>query len=106
MEVFYKGRKHRTIAYGDFNPETGHLTVKKGSIVSETIAPFRDSKKIRSLRNGITDESGLLLKDIDFSNPSIAASFVAGYSVNGYLAWHVGKHTKIKDVLSDMKGKR
>lgn len=99
MDVFILGRKNRTNAEGIYNPETGELIVKKGSIVSENVAKFNAAQKIRDLRNRYTDDNGIVLEDLTFQSASSAASFVAGYSANGLLAWHVEKHVSLKDVI-------
>ncbi len=99
MEVFYKGRKHRTMAFGDFDVSNGSLTVKKGSIVSEEVATFKGDTVVLELRKKYIDEKGVLTQDIMFGSASAAASFVAGYSANGLLAWHVDKHVTLKDAL-------
>ena len=99
MEVFYKGRKNRTNASGDYNVSNGSLTVKKGSIVSENVAVFKGAASVIELRKKHTDENGVLAKDLMFDSASAAASFVAGYSASGMLAWHVDKHVTLKDAL-------
>ena len=99
MEVFYNGRKNRTKAAGDYDINSGALTVKKGSIVSETVAEYKNTSAIQSLRKEYTDENGVLLKDLKFNSASAAASFVAGYSASGMVAWHVDKHIRLKDAL-------
>lgn len=99
MKVFYKGRKHRTNAVGEYDQKTGELIVKKGSIVSETIAPFPGAQKVKELRNKAVDDKGIVNKDISFKTPSAAAAFVTGYSANGLLSWHVEKHITLRDAL-------
>ena len=99
MKVFYTGRRYRTKANGEYNVETGILTVQKGSIVSDQIACFRSTSKITKLRDEYVDENGVLLEDLSFTTPSSAASFVAGYSVDGYRAWHVQEHVTLKTAL-------
>lgn len=101
MEVFYKGRKNRTKAYGEYNVSNGSLTVKKGSLVSETVATFKGAATVIELRKKHTDENGVLVQDLMFDSASAAASFVAGYSVSGMLAWHVDKHVTLKDTLEN-----
>ena len=50
MKVFYSGRKHRTQAKGEYNTDTGKVTVFKGTIVSESIAQFKRTESISDLR--------------------------------------------------------
>lgn len=99
MDVFILGRKNRTNAKGTYTPETGELIVKKGSVVSENIAEFKATSKIQELRNKYTDDNGIVQKDVTFQSASFAAAFVAGYSANGLLAWHVEKHVTLKDAI-------
>ena len=99
MKVFYVGRKNRTKATGDFDEKSGSLTVKKGSIVSEAVAKFKNTATIEALRKAYVDENGVLTQNLEFKTASAAASFVAGYSASGMVAWHVDKHVKLKDVL-------
>lgn len=99
MKVFYNGRKKRTKAIGDYDVNDGSLTVKKGTIVSDTIADYKNSQNIKALREAHTDENGVLLEDLRFTSASAAASFVAGYSASGMIAWHVDKHITLKDAL-------
>ncbi len=99
MKVFYNGRKNRTKAIGDYDINSGSLTVKKGTIVSETVAEDKNSSTIKSLREAYTDENGVLQEDLKFNSASAAASFVAGYSASGMVAWHVDKHIKLKAAL-------
>lgn len=98
IEVFYEGRIYRTNAKGTYDPDTGELTVIKGSIVSETVKQFQKTSLINKLREQYTDENGVLLQSITFDNPSLAASFVSGYSSNGLLTWHIDKHRTLRDM--------
>lgn len=99
MEVFYKGRRHRTIATGEYDSASGRLIVKKGSIVSESIASFKGAATVKKLRLENVDANGRLKTDLQFLSPSAAAAFVAGYSANGLTAWHVGKHKTLRNYL-------
>lgn len=101
MKVFYVGRKHRTNAWGDYNPKSGEIVVNKGSVVSETVASFRNAEYVKKLRNQYVDNNGVLIKDLLFPNPSSAVAFVAGYSADGRLAWHVEKHRTLRDEYDD-----
>ena len=99
MRVLYKGRTHRTNAYGEYDLQTGELTVEKGSIVSETVVEFKSASSVKKMREENVDKNGYLKKDLKFSTPSAAAAFVSGYSANGYLSWHVEKHLTLRDAL-------
>ena len=105
MIVTYKGRKHRTDATGDYDPESGKLILKKGSIVSENLVSFKGAKKVQKLREENVDTNGILKADLVFATPSAAAEFVAGFSINGLLAWHVEKHKTLHDYIENKEGK-
>ena len=98
VEVFYKGRIHRTNARGVYNSDSNKLTVYKGSIVSESVRQFSKTCRISKLREQYTDQNGLVLQDVSFDSPSMAASFVTGYSIDGLSAWHIDKHKTLKDI--------
>ncbi len=103
INVFYVGRKYRTNATGEYNTDTGEVTVFKGSIVSETIRHFRRTEEIKVLRDKYTDANGTLMQDITFNSPSASATFVSGYSVSGLHAWHVEKHKTLKTYLQEQE---
>ena len=99
MKVFYNGRKNRTKAVGEYDVQSGSLTGKKGSVESEKVAEYKNTQTILALREKYTDTNGVLLQDLKFDSASAAASFVAGYSASGMVAWHVDKNVKLKDAL-------
>lgn len=101
MRVTYKGRKHRTDATGEYDPESGKLVVKKGSIVSESIASFPGALSVKKMRQDSIDADGCLKEDLLFLTPSAAAAFVTGYSANGLLTWHIEKHKTLRDFLEN-----
>ena len=101
MKIFYIGRKYRTNALGEYDMDTGKVTVFKGSIVSESIAKFKSTEIVKRLRDQYVNEEGILLQDITFNSPSTAAMFVSGYSANGLLTWHVEKHKTLKALLQE-----
>ena len=103
IEVFYRGRNYRTNAKGEFDIDTGAVTIFKGSVVSESVAQFAGAEKIRDLRKQNTNDEGVLLQDLKFDSPSSAASFVSGYSANGLITWHVEKHKTLKTYLQEME---
>ena len=103
MEVYYYGRRHRTHAVGEYNTEDGSLIVKKGSVVSESVAEFAKKNLVINLRKQYTNNDGIVIEDVKFNSPSSAAAFVAGYSVNGLTAWHVKKCFSLKKYLEESK---
>ena len=101
VKVFYSGRKHRTEATGEYDTDTGELTVFEGSVVSESIAKFSRTENIKDLRRQHTDDKGVLLHNLTFDSPSAAAVFVSGYSANGLIVWHVERHKTLKSLLQE-----
>lgn len=97
MKVYMRGRNNRYYANGEFDPKTGHLTVFKNSTINKdslySSEKFR-LKKVAKLRGRYVKDN-ILTKDIEFSNPSFAANFVVGQSVNGWLRWNDEKKEKI-----------
>mgnify|MGYP004713274921 CR=1 FL=1 len=63
------------------------------------MAEFKNTELILNLRSKYVDKNGVLMQDVEFESASAAASFVAGYSANGLIAWHVEKHVRLKDAL-------
>ena len=101
VKVFIIGRKHRTNALGEYNPESKEIVLKRGSVVSEDVAEFSHKESIMKLREEIVDSKGELKKDRVFSNATAAAQFVCGYSVSGPIAWHVEKHITLAAWLKE-----
>ena len=101
MEVYYFGRRHRTRAVGEYNTKDGSLVVKKGTVVSESVAEFSKKDLVMKLRKQYTNNDGIVIEDVKFNSPSRAAMFVAGYSVNGRTAWHVKKKYNLKNYLEE-----
>ena len=69
--------------------EDGNFVLLKGSKISN-VNRTNYSKYIYKLKenyNKYVNKSGLLKADLVFSNPSAAAIFVCGYSINGNIAW-------------------
>ncbi|MCR5811577.1 MAG: DUF4357 domain-containing protein [Lachnospiraceae bacterium] len=101
IKVYYVGRRYRTKAFGEYDTDTGHITVLKGSVISESITQFSGTKKVIKLRNQFTNEEGVLLRDMTFKSPTTAAKFVSGGSVNGLIAWHDGNKKTLKAILQE-----
>ncbi|SHN48428.1 protein of unknown function [Butyrivibrio hungatei DSM 14810] len=103
LKLFIWGRTHRTNATAKYDVNTGEVKVLKGTVVSEDVKDFTHKEEIKALRLAVTNESGELLKDVEFSNPTAAAQFVCGYSVSGPIAWHVEKHKNLANWLKENK---
>ena len=105
MKVFIKKAKANVDAAGEFNPQTGHLTVLEGSRLSERIAfseKFRGAKTIERNREGVVI-NGILKQNVEFKSASTAANFVTGSSSNGLITWRTEDGVKLKDILSAEK---
>ena len=99
VEVFIKGRLHRTNAMAVFDEMSGKITVKQGSIVSEDIAEYRNKSKMEKLRKEYVNPNNEVNQDVEFDNCTTAAQFVCGYSVSGISAWHTEPHKTLKEFL-------
>lgn len=102
MRVILKSRNGSHNAIGEFN--NGKLTILKGSKINLNIASyFKDTKinKEIKLNKDIVDKFGCVLKDIEFPNPTAAAQFVTGRSVNGYISWRPNDKISLKEYLKE-----
>ena len=100
MKVLLQSKKKNVDAQGEYSLETGELTVKKGSVLSETLSTsktFRGRKSIEKSRYGRMN-GAILTEDVHFSSPSTAANFVMGGSSNGKRLWKTENGTLIGDL--------
>lgn len=101
MEVYLKRRNSSANAVGEYNLETGTMTVKKGSSISEDVCvseKFRGAGPILKLREQHC--KGIIVKeDVLFSSASTAANFVTGGSTNGLVAWRNSNGEKLRDII-------
>ena len=105
MKVTIKRVKSNVDAIGEFNVDTGTLTVFSGSRLSDHIAftgKFRGAKTVEKTREGVV-ENGVLIKDMTFKSASTAANFVTGSSTNGLTTWKTEDGKKLKDVIPAKK---
>ena len=89
MRVILVSKSAGAKAFGEYNPDTGSLTVLKGSVLSITISTsptFRGRNSIIKARTGRVKDD-ILIEDVVFKSPSTAANFVTGNSTNGKRAW-------------------
>lgn len=103
MKIIIKRDKSGINAVGVYNEETKEVTVKKGSVVSESIAyseKFKGSKTIENHRQGVIKDR-IVTKDVVFKSASTAANFVTGASTNGLTAWKTEDGKKLKDALDN-----
>ncbi len=103
MKVYLEMKKKGFIAYGEYNEKTNELTVFKDSAVSKTISHslrFNNANAIENNRKGNL-KGNIVIKDITFSSPSVAANFVTGTSTNGLLAWRNKEGISLKEIKNN-----
>lgn len=103
MKAQKKANYYEASAYYDDN----RVVVLKGSKVAEAVNPsYRLSEVIIEIRQNekLVDRDGILKENIEFPNPSRAACFVAGYSVNGLNAWRTKDGISLKNLKEQNNG--
>lgn len=80
----------------------GILTVLEGSALASTSVPSLRGRERRdslvSKLSKVVDGVNILILNKDFNSPSTAASFVCGYSVNGWNCWKNKGGKSLKDI--------
>ena len=103
MILYLKSRNKSFNAVGEYYPSEKRFVVKKGSIISDTIAAsttFRATKRIENQRKGVV-KNNKIIEDVIFKSSSTAANFVTGRSTNGLVAWKDENGVKLKELLSN-----
>lgn len=106
VNISLKTRYGEAFAEAIYNEKS--VIVKKGGKISRTFSEhIRGGKMAKSFRNNTEYVSvdGTILKDCIFKSPSIAAQFVTGSSMNGYIAWKVEPNKNLGKYLEE-KGLR
>ena len=101
MKVYLVRKNTCVDAKGEFDVDTNHLTVLKGSKVSPEISKsekFRGAGTIEKYRKQYT-KNNVVLEDVEFKSSSTAANFVTGISTNGLIAWKTEDGKTIKSVM-------
>lgn len=101
MEIFLKNRSDTVDARAIFDPTTGIVIVKAGSIISKELsnAPtFRSRKAMSKKREGVVLD-GVLQKDIMFTSLSTSATFVVGSNRDGWKAWRNAEGKSMAEVF-------
>lgn len=107
IELYLKGKQNKNKecnAIGQYDLNTNHLIVKKGS----SIAPkFNENCKftksvINSRNNKELVKNNIVLKDIEFKSPSTAAQFVVGSIVNGKNRWLTSQGITLNEFLKSV----
>lgn len=97
MKVILKSQKKTHFATGEYDGKK--LIVQKGSQINSFLQFNAMPQRILDLRNDVdvVDDNGVTQKDIEFNNPTSAAQFVTGRSVNGYVAWRIDDKISLKE---------
>lgn len=103
MELYLRKRNSGVTAVGEYDLETGTMTVKKGSTVSEDVhsdGKFRSAKSVARYRESYC-EGATVKEDVIFKSASTAANFVTGRSTNGLIAWKDAEGRTLKEIKSE-----
>ena len=88
-------------------PVADGFAVLKGSKVSETLAASLGesitNKRQMLVDKEIIDKNYTFSQDWSFTSPSLAASIVVGYRINGRTAWKNRKNISLKDIEEKIK---
>lgn len=104
MKLVLKSASGKYEAYGEYNPETKEMVVKKGSRVSRNISEgktFRGAETIRKTRS-LYVVNHVVQEDIVFKSASTAANFITGVSTNGLAVWKNEDGVTLKVILYKM----
>jgi hypothetical protein len=89
MLIFIKNRTGTVDATAEYDPKSGNVTVKKGSLVAKelsTAPTFRSRNSMLKKREG-TVVDGIMVKDMEFGSLSTSATFVVGSNRDGWITW-------------------
>ena len=103
MIVILKSKKGTHYAVGEYDGQ--RVTILPNSKINPTLSYAAMSERIKSMRNNpeYVSAEGIILKEIEFGNPSSAAQFVTGRSVNGYISWRIDDKISLKEYREKSK---
>ena len=104
MRIILNAKKAGAKAYGEWDATTGHVVVKQGSVVSQTLSAsptFRGKKTIENLRGQYVSE-GIVTTDVLFKSSSTAANFITGRSTNGLIVWKTEDGKTLKEFINEL----
>lgn len=103
MVVVAKGRKGQYSANAEYL--NGSVILKKGSMISLEVCNRKLPMNVERLRSdsSIVNSEGVILTDITFTTPSMAATFVTGNISNGFRVWKTEDGKKLGDVIAKEK---
>lgn len=97
--IFFLKDRSGTEAKG--KPTSEGFAVMKGSKIAKNVASSLSqsvlNKRRQLIDRGIIDTNFMFTQDWSFTSPSLAASIVVGYSINGRTAWKDKKGVSLKD---------
>lgn len=102
MKVYLVRKNTGVDTKGEFDVDTNHLTVLKGSKISSEISKsekFRGAGTIEKYRQQFT-KNYVVVEDVEFKSSSTAANFVTGISTNGLIAWKTEDGKTIKSIMT------
>lgn len=102
MDIFLKNKTGAVNAKATFDPDTGIVIVKAGSLVSKELsnAPtFRSRKAMQKRREGVV-VNGVLQKDVEFTSLSTSATFVVGSNRDGWITWRNSEGKSMAEVFN------
>ena len=102
MELYLK-TKTGADAFGEYDPATKIMIVRKGSIVSPNVhtgGKFRSANAVLRCRE-LYCEDGKTKQDVAFKSASTAANFVTGCSSDGLIKWKNSDGVKLRVLLSE-----
>lgn len=101
MKVYIERSQINVEAVGEYDAESGKLTVLKGSKISSDVAhspKFRGASSIENKRKD-TVKNNRTIVDVEFKSPSTASNYVTGRSTNGYILWKDSEGRTLKEIL-------
>ena len=102
--VFYLHERTGANASGKMSSDG--FVVLKGSKIAEAVQPSLSPSTVnrRSMlvEKGIIDEQNVCTQDWAFSSPTLAATVVVGYNINGRVAWKTKKGIPLKEMEAEL----
>lgn len=103
IPIYYLQDRSGASASG--KPSSEGFVVFKDSVIAQNVASSLsqsaiDKRKIL-IEKKIIDQNYTFTQDWQFSSPSLAASIVVGYSINGRAVWKNKKGLSLKDIESE-----
>lgn len=100
----YKNSRNDFDANGKYVLENNHFIVLKGSKINNKEITDGTASYVSKLRYEHTDkyDNFVLIENIEFTSPSLAASFVYGQNANGKSCWKLDNGETLSEYLNNM----